>query len=326
MLGPTPPAVVIIGRNEGERLRRCLRSIPDAVAQVIYVDSGSSDNSVEVALEAGAQVVDLDMSSPFTAARARNAGYKALENNGAIDFVQFVDGDCEFDPGWFSVAEEFLRSHPKVAVVCGRRREMFPETSVYNRLCDWEWDTPVGRTKSCGGDAMFRADAFEQAEGFLETMIAGEEPELCVRIRAMGWDVWRLNAEMTMHDAAIDRFSQWWKRARRSGHAFAEGAEIHGKPPEYHNVRALRRILKWAVFVPFTIVILAVFLSPWALLLGLVYLIQVSRLAFRSGVRNRSSWEFALFLTLGNFPEALGCFEYFWRRFSGRKPKLIEYK
>ncbi|MEM9139196.1 MAG: glycosyltransferase, partial [Pseudomonadota bacterium] len=202
---------VIIGRNEGARLIRCLASVGSA-ACMVYVDSGSTDGSVQAAREAGAEVVELDMDMPFTAARARNAGLARLREIGAFDYVQFIDGDCELQPGWIALALAFLEEHPDVAVACGRRRERFPEASVYNRLCDHEWDTPVGEAKACGGDALMRMTALAAVGGYRDDLIAGEEPELCVRLRAAGWRVWRLDAEMTLHDADMHRFGQWWRR------------------------------------------------------------------------------------------------------------------
>jgi glycosyltransferase involved in cell wall biosynthesis len=52
--------VVVIGRNEGERLKRCLISATTQSTRVVYVDSGSSDNSPAIARDLGADVVDLD--------------------------------------------------------------------------------------------------------------------------------------------------------------------------------------------------------------------------------------------------------------------------
>jgi GT2 family glycosyltransferase len=200
---------------------------------VVYVDSGSTDGSAEWASSHGASVVELDMNTPFTAARARNAGFERLsELATGLELVQFVDGDCEVAPGWLERAAAALRSNPCRAVVCGRRRERFPERSVYNQLCDMEWDTPVGPTESCGGDAMMRASAFREVGGFRPDLIAGEEPELCFRLRRAGWTVERLDAEMTRHDADMTRFREWWRRAVRSGHAYAERYALHGAPPE----------------------------------------------------------------------------------------------
>lgn len=243
-------AVVVIGRNEGARLLRCLRSVPRGPA-VVYVDSGSDDGSPERAAALGADVVSLDPSRPFTAARARNEGFARLRALApGVAFVQFVDGDCELREGWLGTAVAHLSHHPEVAVVCGRRRERRPEATPYNRLADLEWDTPVGDAEACGGDALFRATAFEAVGGFRDALIAGEEPELCLRLRERGWQVVRLDAEMTWHDAAMDRFSQWWRRQVRAGHAYAESAWLHGRGPEHFRVRQVASALGWGAALP----------------------------------------------------------------------------
>ena len=311
-------AAVVIGRNEGARLIACLDALQGQVAQIVYVDSGSTDGSVAEAERRGATVVALDMARPFTAARARNAGVDALE--GSPGFVQFLDGDCVLRDGWLATARQFLEDRPDVAVVCGRRRERFPEASVYNALIDAEWDTPVGEAKACGGDALMRLQALKDVGGYNDTLIAGEEPELCVRLRQAGWKIWRLDAEMTWHDAALSRFGQWWRRSKRAGHAFAEGAHLHGAPPERHWVAETRRALLWGAMLPMGIFLLFLLVGPWALLLLLVYPAQVLRLSRRHGLR----WAF--FTTLGKVPEALGALSFHLGRLRGKQNALIEYK
>lgn len=318
-------AVVLIGRNEGERLRRCLASVPDGVSRVVYVDSGSTDDSLADATAAGATVVQLDPGQPFTAARARNAGYAALAEGAPVECVQFVDGDCEIQPHWIEEAADFLTQTPQAAVVCGRRRERFPQATVYNRLCDVEWDTPVGQALACGGDAMMRRSAFDAVGGFNPSLIAGEEPELCLRLRQAGWQIWRIDHEMTLHDAAMTRFGQWWKRSRRAGHASAEAAAMHGRTPERHGVVPTRRALIWGVVLP-VLILAGSLVSPWMLLLLAIYPAQIVRLARRGGLGRREAWQDAFFLTLGKFPEAAGVLEYGWRRITSRKMTLIEYK
>lgn len=316
-------ATVIIGRNEGARLVACLASVDNGQGEIVYVDSGSTDGSVAAAEAVGAQVVGLDPNVPFTAARARNAGVAAL--NSPHDMVQFIDGDCVLDPDWIGAAQAFLEAHPDVAVVCGRRRERYPEHSIYNRLCNFEWNTPVGEAKACGGDAMMRLSAFQAVDGFNPSLIAGEEPELCVRLRAEGWKVWRLDAEMTLHDADITRFGQFWKRAKRSGHAFAQGAVMHGAAPEYHGVAGTRRALIWGLALPVAIIVLALIFGPWALALVLIYPVQIARLAHRYGGQTEA-WERATLLTVGKFAESWGVVSYHLRRWRGRDAALIEYK
>lgn len=323
---PAGIAIILIGRNEGQRLLRCLASIPKTVSQVIYVDSGSTDGSVKAATDAGARVICLDLDCPFTAARARNAGYAAIGSDQGVEFVQFVDGDCEIQPGWIETARDFLLQNPKAAVVCGRRRERFPDASVYNRLCDEEWNTPIGQARSCGGDAMMRCSAFDAVDGFNPGLIAGEEPELCLRLRKKGWEIWRLDHEMTLHDADMTRLGQWWKRAQRAGHASAEGAAMHGSEPERHGVVATRRAIVWGLVLPAVALGLGALMTPWALVLLLAYPMQLARLALREGPWHRAGWEGAFFLTLGKFPEALGAIQYVWRRLTRKQATLIEYK
>ncbi|MHC8367361.1 glycosyltransferase family 2 protein [Pseudomonas sp. ZT5P21] len=319
--------VVVIGRNEGQRLERCLTSLVGAADKVVYVDSGSTDGSVSLALGLGVEIVELDMTIPFTAARARNEGFvRAQGLLPTMRHVQFVDGDCEVVDTWLSRAQVFLDARPDVAVVCGRRRERFPQRSVYNLMCDLEWDTPIGEAKACGGDALMRVDAFAAVAGFRSDLIAGEEPELCVRLRARGWKVWRLAEEMTLHDAAMTRFGQWWRRTLRGGHAFAEGAFLHGAAPEHHWQRESRRAWFWGLGIPLATVI-ATLMAGWpGLLLLLVYPLQVLRLARRGDRSVRENWLLAFFLVLGKFPEMLGQLRFLLNRFGNGKTALIEYK
>jgi GT2 family glycosyltransferase len=319
--------VVAIGRNEGERLERCLRSALKGTAHVVYVDSGSQDGSVAFARSVGVDVVELDTSIPFTAARARNAGFRRLQAVAPeIEFVQFVDGDCEFVAGWLVEAASFLRQTPKAAVACGRLRERHPERSIYNRLCDAEWNTPVGRATACGGIAMMRTRSVDQVHGFREDLIAGEEPELCLRLGREGWEIWRLDVEMAWHDAAMTRFAQWWRRSERAGHAFAEGASLHGNSPQRHWVRESRSAWFWGAGLPLAALLAAGVFGPGGLLLLLAYPLQFLRMLKRSTDDASLKVPRAFFLLLGKFPEMLGQLRYWKNRLARRRSLLIEYK
>lgn len=320
-------AIVAIGRNEGERLRRCLDSVRERVACVVYVDSGSTDGSGAMARERGVHVVDLDLSLPFTAARARNVGLqRASELMPELAYVQFVDGDCEVVAGWLEMAHAFLSSNPLAAAVCGRRRERYPERSIYNRLCDLEWDVTPGEIRSCGGDVMMRAEALQQVGGYRDSLIAGEEPELCVRLRARGWQIHALAAEMTLHDASMTRLRQWWLRIKRSGYAFAEGAHLHGAPPERHRVRESRRAWVWGLGLPFAALAGMLLVSPWAALLLLAYPLQMLRQFVRLTGDTSDRALQATFQVLGRFPEVMGQLQFVRDRLLGRGGRLIEYK
>lgn len=321
---PVQPLIgaVIIGRNEGDRLRVCLGSVLPFIKAVVYVDSGSTDGSVEMAQGMGAEVLPLDMDTPFTAARARNAGYRRLlVLHPQIRFVQFVDGDCEVVAEWIEVAHHYLESQPDCAAVCGRRRERYPAHSIYNQMCDLEWNTPIGDTLSCGGDALFRAEALTQVGGYRDSLIAGEEPELCLRLRRRGWRIHRLDQEMTRHDAAITSWRQWWQRTVRAGHAFAEGAWLHGASPDRHWVRETVRALLWGLWLPIGIALLAMLVDARVWLLALLYPLQWFRLA----IRNRSA-QVAFFTLAGKFAEAQGALKFYLTRLRGRTGRIIEYK
>ena len=318
--------VVVIGRNEGERLRTCLASL-GAASAVVYVDSGSTDRSVQDARNAGAEVVELEPEKPFTAARARNCGFQCLRQlNPIIEYVQFLDGDCELVTSWPKEAMNFLDQHPDVAAVAGHRRERFPERSVYNWLCDIEWSGPVGETHAFGGDVMIRASALSQVNGYRDDMIAGEEPELCVRLRAASWRVWRLDQEMTRHDAAMTRLSQWWRRSQRSGYAFALGAHLHGGHPEFHKVRESRRAWIWGVWLPLVGLLGPFVLGYPGVLVWLIYPLQVLRLTMKRPGVLAERVKLAFFQTLARFPEGIGQLMFLRDRMFHRKQQLIEYK
>jgi len=320
--------VVVIGRNEGERLRRCLQSLRGTGESTIYVDSGSSDGSVALSRSLGIAALELDLTTPFTAARARNEGFeRLLTAHPALEYVFFVDGDCEVFAGWIEAAVHFLEAHADVALAWGYRRERYPEKSVYNMLCNIQWhEAPVGETKDCGGDAVVRVSAFRQVGGYRADLICGEEAEMCVRLRHVGWRIWRLNASMTLHDAALYRFGQWWKRALRSGYAYAQGAYLHGAPPERHWVSECRRAWIWGLWIPVAIVILTLAVSWWALALLLLYPLQVIRLAMKGTRSRRENWWAAGALVLSKFPEMLGQLKFLRDRHRRVQSRLIEYK
>lgn len=300
--------IVAIGRNEGERLVRCLRSLEGSGAAIVYVDSASTDGSADRARALGAQVVDLDMTLPFTAARARNAGLAALPE---IELVQFVDGDCELDADWLATATAFLDTHADVAVVCGRRRERYPEASVFNRLCDMEWDTPVGEAAACGGDALMRADVVRGVGGFRDDLTAGEEPELCARLRAGGWRIRRIDAEMTRHDAAMLRFGQWWWRAVRGGFGYAQAGYATAALPHPLYRAEVKRAQLWAGIIPFVGVAMALLLHPAFLLLPVAaFAAQVAKIALRGRAPRGMAWPHAFFTMLAKFPELQGIVRY----------------
>jgi GT2 family glycosyltransferase len=318
--------IVLIGRNEGDRLKACLQALAGISVPVVYVDSGSTDGSVELATAQGADVVRLDLTIPFTAARARNAGFdRLMERTPELEFVHFIDGDCILEAGWLGTATGFMAAHPDVAVVCGIRREIHPGRSIYNWICDIEWNQPPGETTACGGDSMFRVHAFRQVSGFNPALLSGEEPELCKRIREKGWRVWRLADVMTRHDAAILHFSQYWKRAVRSGYGHSRLALANWKTGAGSWLSDTLRALLYT-FLLASVVPLSIWFGVWGLVPLALLTLQVVRIALRRGASDMRSWKYAAIMTTTKLAEAQGIYQMLYDVLAGKTRKIIEYK
>jgi GT2 family glycosyltransferase len=323
--------LVVIGRNEGERLGQCLKSVVSKVGQVVYVDSNSTDGSVALAKSFGIDVIELDLSQPLSAARARNAGFEYLTTHyDHLKYVQFLDGDCEIAPEWLTISVAKLESNPDIAIACGRRRELYPQATIYNKLCDIEWNTPVGEAGACGGDFLARSEAFQQVHGFNTTLIAGEEPEMCVRLRQKGWKIFRVDADMSIHDANMHTFGQWWKRSRRGGHAYAEGSWMHGLSPQRHWLKETMRNWIWGLLLPVIALTLTLPTQGLSLLLLLLYpltFLKTFYRTYRSGELNfKDSAVHAFFCVLIKFPMMLGQLQFLGSKIRGKKTRLVEYK
>ncbi len=319
-------AAVAIGRNEGERLVGCLASLVGEVERLVYVDSGSTDGSVDRARAMGVHVVELDTATPFTAARGRNAGFAAVEALGGADFVQFVDGDCRIVAGFVARAAAALEAHSDWAIVTGWREEVHRSASVYNEMCDVEWHRPAGEIHACGGDMMVRADVFRDVGGFDPTIIASEDEEFVLRVRAAGHRAWRLPERMTVHDAAMLRFGQWWRRNLRSGHGFAEVGRLH---PD-HFVAERRRVWFYGLALP-VLVLTAFFVTLEVEILlifgvfGLSWL-RTARGLMRNGQPTGEALRHGAFYTIAKVPQLLGMLTYHLRRLRGATSTIIEYK
>jgi len=338
---------VAIGRNEGERLQRCLLSLHQVSSRVVYVDSGSTDGSREFARSIGSEVVELDTSQGFTMARARNAGWREIIARWPdTRSIHFIDGDCELIDGWLVRATGFLAKNPGVAAVCGRRRERYPGASVFNRLCETEWNTPVGEADACGGDALFRREVLEDLGGFDESLIAGEEPELCLRMRLGGWKIWRIDADMTRHDANITRWNQWWKRCVRGGYGAADvalrTADRAGGPLFAGQVRSAVRwtgaMTAGCAGVIVVAALVGVFAGPaiglgigvlgFAAIVGIVFS-QAARIASKNRKRAggwRTAAEYGLWTLLAKLPQTLGVLRHRADLKAQRTARIIEYK
>lgn len=258
----TKLGVVVIGRNEAPHLPDCFASIGSY--PTVYVDSGSSDDSVEQARRAGVEVHELDPSRPFSAARARNEGIeRLLSSYPDLSLVQVVDGDCSLASNWLPAAQEALGKNQEWGAVYGELRERYPERSIYNKLCALEWKAPAGESSHFAGLVTLRIDAWRKAGGYNPSVVAGEDSEFSLRLRDQGYRIHKLETFMGSHDADLLRFSEWWTRAVRSGRAIAQRAQLQGTGPHRDCVKERRSAWVWGLGIPS----LALLLSPWILAL-----------------------------------------------------------
>lgn len=323
--------VVVIGRNEGDRLIRCLDSVVGQVRAIVYVDSGSTDGSCEVATQRGIQVVNLDMSQPFSAARARNVGFVRLRKlYPEVRYVQFVDGDCEVLPGWLLAAATVLKQDLLVAAVCGALRERHPDRSVFNRICSVEWNWPMaGEVSAFGGNVMLRSTLLAAVGGYNNQVIAAEDDELGVRLRKAGGKIIRLDRESMIHDADMTRLSQWWTRAMRCGYAFAAVAALHGAPPERKFVRELRRTVVWGGVLPLLVLLLLWPTQGWSLVLLLRYplvMLKTIQATRRRGFSGFDSVAWGISCGCAPLPGMVGVAKFYLTRRDRQPPQIIEYK
>jgi GT2 family glycosyltransferase len=324
--------VVVIGRNEGERLRNCLVSIGKVACPLVYVDSGSSDDSVAIARSFNAEVVELDPGRPFSAARARNEGFAhLLEYWPVIRFVQFVDGDCTLLDGWLPAAAEALMEDPKRGAVLGHLRERNADASPYNRLCALEWKSQPGDLQNFGGFggiAMIRSDVLRHLGGYNPDVIAGEDSELGVRMGLAGYKVTKIDHSMATHDANMTSFQQWWRRSVRAGHAIGQRAHLNGKTALRDCVRERNSTLFWGIALPGAIAVTALpshGISLFALSAYLFLGYRVWRNRRNQGDSQSDALLYTRFLLLAKFANATGLLRFFVNRMF-RRYEIIEYK
>jgi GT2 family glycosyltransferase len=325
-------AGVVIGRNEGERLEPSLRSVEAAGLPLVYVDSGSSDGSPALAKDLGFPVIELDPARPFSAARGRNEGlFEALRRWPDTRYVMFLDGDCILDPGFPPSAASAMEQHSDCAIVTGHLSERFPDASIYNRLCAIEWRSPAGPIENMnglGGIMVARVSALQAVGGFNEQAIAGEEPDLGIRLRLAGYSILKIDRPMASHDAQILSFGQWWTRAVRGGHALAHRYARHGRTPFRDGRRELVSDLFWGLALPLAILALLWPSRGLSLLLLGGYLLlgwRVYRHYQRAGLSRSDALLSARFIVYSKFAHVIGIVRYYKNWLTGCF-HIIEYK
>ena len=312
--------VIIIGINVQRYLGDCIASIrgadyPQELLTITFVDGGSSDSSVTIGREAGVRVIELNDQYP-TPGRGRNAGLFAA----TAPFVQFMDADTLLDRDWFKTASGYFNDD--IVAVCGKRSERWPGKNNYHIIASVEWHYEQGPCRYFGGDFLARREPLVAEGGFDDLLIAGEEPDFSARLRRKGWIIWRIAAAMTLHDLNMTTFAQYWKRAYRSGHAYAEVGLHHVRTPEKLWARELTRVSLTAL-LPFLIFIIGIlFCHPLtgvllALAVALKPLLRVPRTMNQYRIPFRIALLYALHAAFVVYPQFFGILRYLRTRWGG---------
>lgn len=329
----SPISVVVIGLNVADHLDQCLSAIeasryPDNLLEVIYVDSGSRDGSLEIAKRhKDVRILELNTENP-SAAMGRNAGLHAASH----DLIQFVDADSHLHPDWLRTAVTTLQG--AVAAVAGSLHERRPNRNLYHRMAHLEWNLRKGESgwttqeqeaRVFGGNVLARRQVWLDLQGYDEDLPAGEDPDLSYRVRQAGYRILRLNAPMATHDIDIAGFGRWWKRARRSGFAYASLALRYWNQPERYMLKRVIRIVGGVGF-PWMLILLGVLLGyplpgiALALLVMLRLLFQAPHFAKVLGIPLTSAFVYSLYLALSIYPQFLGVWDVIRKQFRNWKP------
>lgn len=191
--------VVVIGRNEGGNLPRCFESIQKITRRIVFVDSNSSDRSVEIAQEYGIPVIVALDSNFYSAALGRMVGATKCETS----LIQFLDGDMELAPDWMPTAVRFMNDNLKAAVAHGFKREFKNENNLEEYTI--KADQKNWRSDYLQGAYLIKREVY-QASGGLDPRFPGEEErDLYVRIHDLGHEVWYIHHLMSSHYDFKDR-------------------------------------------------------------------------------------------------------------------------
>jgi glycosyltransferase involved in cell wall biosynthesis len=307
--------VVIIGVNAQKFIPGCIESVlnsdyPENQMEIVYVDGGSSDQSIEIASNyPKIKILKLNSSHP-TPGKGRNAGWKLLD----APYIQFLDADTMIDRDWFKNGlPHLLRTD--IAAVCGHRRERYPDKNCFHMIGNMEWKYETGSCRYFGGDVLIKRNILVDTEGFDEALVAGEDPELSYRIRQKKLHILRIDHPMTLHDLNMVSFNQYLRRAYRSGYGYAEIAVRHCRENEKLWTRETIRVVCKA-FAPLSIFIAGIATGNPAtgvmasLLILLLPLLKISKFKTQFSQTWGKSFLYSIHICLVVFPQFAGVMRY----------------
>jgi len=302
-------SVVVIGINISEKVVNCLKSVKKSNypnLEIIYVDGGSSDDSVKKVRKLGnIKIIELKQENPAPG-RQRNEGWK----NSKADLVQFLDGDTILDPDWLINAIYEIKD--KKVAVCGYRRELYPNKNFYNFITDFDWGKSVGEIENIGGDILIKKSVLYECEGFDNNLIAGENSELSFKIKDKGYSIIRIDRNMTNH-AELNNFKRYFWRIFRHGYGHAEVAIKFYKK---NNTKLLNNFIKSsikAIFTPLFILLAIISKNIYFLFFSILLNTKTILLFFslkKKGLNNKYSSIYVIHSFFLVYPLTLGMLRY----------------
>lgn len=195
-------SVIVIGRNEGERLAACLDSAHTALRsllhELIYVDSRSTDDSLQIAAAHGARCFLLE-ETDTTAGLGRYVGTQEARG----EYLLFLDGDMQLQPGFVERAMTAMASRGYDGV-CGIREDVYMQGGrIVSRCENYFGCTRERIAPEFGGAIFLRADALARCGGWSPDTIACEEAELHARLLSADCRVGELPVPMIVHTDAV---------------------------------------------------------------------------------------------------------------------------
>lgn len=201
---PCRVSIVIKALNEeaniGAAIESALAAIADVGGEVILADSASTDRTVIVARRYPVRVVQLARPSD----RCCGAGPQLGWQHSRGEYVYIMDGDMKMVPGFLEQALAFLAQHPEIAGVAGRVVELNNESLEYRERGERERRVEAHRAPGAvdrlDGGGLYRRRAIEEAGYFSDRNLHSyEEFDLAVRLRSLGWKLWRLPVDAVTH-------------------------------------------------------------------------------------------------------------------------------
>lgn len=312
-------SVVIIGLNASVHIQSCIESVfacnyPQEQIEIIYVDGGSSDQSVALAkVYDQVKVIELNSDRP-SPGKGRNVGLSYASHN----YVQFLDSDTQLDSNWLAQAVGILKNS-EIASVSGNLDEVFPEKNFYHRVANLEWcnKTYEGYSQTFGGIVLVKKNLVEELGGYDENTHVGEDPDLSFRMHLKGYRHYELAIPMVEHDINMTSFKRYMKRCIRSGYGYALlGLRYRHTKEKLWFDKLLKRILR--VFLVLFIASITYFIYPsLAFVLFFLLSFKDTILWFRWKKRYQlsvsRSIEYGFHLDLANFFQFIGISHYFFR-------------